>query len=390
MQILLLRHYPLAEGPSMRTYAEQISTGLRSRGHSVHELTAPVCCGLLLHSRHPLAKWLGYVDQFLLFPPLLWLRARFLPAGSLCVLSDQALGPWFPWLAGRPHLVHCHDLLALQAAQGLQPFHQLSRSGRAYQHWIQRGFRRARCFLSVSSATRSALSQQLGRSPLLSAVLHNPLSPRFTAIDADAAAATVAQALPGLRAKPFLFHIGRNWYKNRLGVLAIWEQLRVLGAEHHLVLVGALDSEMLAWLRHSPHLCSTLHVLDHASDALVVALYNGASALLFPSHAEGFGWPILEALACGCPVLTTDRDPMTEVGGEAITTIPPAPGPPEPLSAWASAAALTLQALLHRSIAEQDRIRQLGFAQASRYSMSHWLDQLEHHYRQALALQAGV
>jgi glycosyltransferase involved in cell wall biosynthesis len=387
MHILLLRHYPPVEGPSMRSYADQIAQGLQSRGHTVHQLTAPIFLSRLLPRHHPWAKLLGYGDQFVLFPPLLWLRARLLRSGTLCVLMDQALGPWFPWLAGRPHLVHCHDLLALEASQGLQPFHQLSRSGRTYQRWIQRGFRKARCFLSVSAATQSALEVQLSKTPLLSQVLHNPLSPRFIVLPKQHAATRVQQALPTLNGQPFLFHIGRNWYKNRLGVLAIWEQLRLLGAEHQLVLVGTPDPVMQVWLDDRPQLAHALHVLQRANDDLVVALYNTASVLLYPSHAEGFGWPVLEALACGCPVLTTNRAPMTEVGGSAITTIPPAPPPPAPLEPWAAAAALTLQRLVSRPLDEQERMRDLGFCQAKRFTMNSWVDQLETYYQQALVLQ---
>ncbi|WP_198660029.1 glycosyltransferase [Acidithiobacillus ferrivorans] len=46
------------------------------------------------------------------------------------------------------------------------------------------------------------------------------------------------------------------------------------------------------------------------------ALYSGAALLLFPSLQEGFGWPIVEAQACGCLVATTNRAPMTAVGGQ--------------------------------------------------------------------------
>ena len=52
------------------------------------------------------------------------------------------------------------------------------------------------------------------------------------------------------------------------------------------------------------------------------ALYNCAIALLFPSTFEGFGWPIAEAHACGCPVLCVDREPMTEVAGAAALIHP--------------------------------------------------------------------
>jgi glycosyltransferase involved in cell wall biosynthesis len=371
----------------MRAVADQIGSGLRGRGYKVKDLTAPVLFGGLLPRSHPVAKWLGYVDQFLIFPPWLWLRALLLPEGSLCVLVDQALGPWLPALGSRAHVVHCNDLLALEASLGCQPFQRLSRSGRCYQRWILQGFRQGRCFLSISAATQVALERHLHHPPLLSAVLHLPLPPRFTTLPGDRAAAVVRQALPQMNRQPFLFHIGRNWYKNRLGVLAIWEQLHVLGLPLHLVLVGSPDAAMQLWLQLRPQLAPWLHVLERASDELVVALYNQAAALLFPSHAEGFGWPILEALACGCPVVTTDRPPMTEVGGEAVTTIPPAPPPPALLDTWAREVAQQLQHVLTRSAIEQDRMRQLGFAQASRFQLETWLDQLESYYQQALALQ---
>lgn len=387
MRILLLRHYPPAEGPSMRAVADQIGSGLRGRGYKVQDLTAPVFFGGLLPRSHPIAKWLGYIDQFLIFSSWLWLRALFLPKGSLCVLVDQALGPWLPSLGRRAHVVHCNDLLALEAALGFQPFHRLSRSGRCYQRWILQGFRQGRCFLSISAATQVALERHLNQPPLLSAVLHLPLPPRFTILPGDHAAAVVRQAVPKVNHKSFLFHVGRNWYKNRLGVLAIWEQLHHLGLPHYLVLVGSADSAMQAWLELRPHLSPWLHVLDQAGDDLVVALYNRAAALLFPSHAEGFGWPILEAMACGCPVITTNKPPMSEVGGEAVTTISPAPSSPEDWEAWAQEAAQQVQQVLMRSAAEKEQMRELGFAQARRFKPEPWLDQLECHYHQALALQ---
>lgn len=53
-------------------------------------------------------------------------------------------------------------------------------------------------------------------------------------------------------------------------------------------------------------------------------LYSGAAALLFPSLYEGFGWPLIEAQSCGCPVITSNRPPMNEVAGDAALYIDPA------------------------------------------------------------------
>ena len=163
--------------------------------------------------------------------------------------------------------MHVHDLLALQAAQGCQPFHHLGWSGKLYQRWICHGFRQAQCFLSVSAATREALTAELQRPPRLNGVLLNPLPPRFRPLPAAAAAAEVAAAIPDLRSNLFLLHIGRNWYKNRLGVLMIWEQLwsSTTSKPPALLLVGALEPALQRWLEQRPHMKPHLHVLHQPS-----------------------------------------------------------------------------------------------------------------------------
>ncbi len=371
----------------MSAFAHQIAAGLMDRGHTVQIWTAPVCFARVAAGHGSLRKWLGYIDQFVLFPPLLCLRSLTLPAGSLCVFADQALAPWIPWIKQRPLLVHVHDLLALEGAQGKQPFHVVGLSGRLYQRWIRHGFRQARCFLSVSAASREALARQLTNQPLLSEVLYNPLPSRFSPLQWTTAAVELDKHLPSLSSRPFLFHIGRNWYKNRLGVLAIWEQLCLLGFPPDLVLVGALEASTQIWIDQRPALQSKLHVLHRASDLLVLALYSSAEALLFPSHAEGFGWPILEAMACGCPVVTTDRPPMAEVGGDAVTFIPPCPLDPSAQFDWARDAAQRVLAVLQRSPAQKHEAKERGFRQAKRFDQAQWVEQLEAHYQRALALQ---
>jgi glycosyltransferase involved in cell wall biosynthesis len=77
-----------------------------------------------------------------------------------------------------------------------------------------------------------------------------------------------------------------------------------------------LDAPLLAEIKEAT-LDQDITVLKSVPDETLRALYSVARAFIFPSLAEGFGWPILEAQACGCPVVTTDREPMRQTAGEA-------------------------------------------------------------------------
>jgi alpha-1,3-rhamnosyl/mannosyltransferase len=66
-----------------------------------------------------------------------------------------------------------------------------------------------------------------------------------------------------------------------------------------------------------------VYFTGHVPDADLVCLYNGATALVYPSIYEGFGLPILEAMACGCPVICSDTASMPEVAGDAALLVNP-------------------------------------------------------------------
>jgi glycosyltransferase involved in cell wall biosynthesis len=90
-------------------------------------------------------------------------------------------------------------------------------------------------------------------------------------------------------------------------------------------------------------------------------LYTGALALLFPSLEEGFGWPILEAQACGCPVITSARSPMKEVAGGAAILIDPED---------ATTAAEEIASRIH----ERDVLKQAGLENVRAYSLETAMD----------------
>ncbi|MFN2540612.1 MAG: glycosyltransferase, partial [Chthoniobacterales bacterium] len=104
--------------------------------------------------------------------------------------------------------------------------------------------------------------------------------------------------------------------KNRDGVLRIFARLKDKWGGS-LVFVGeSLNAELEALARKLNVLDRVIQI-ENADSELLEALYSSAVALLYPSRFEGFGWPVIEAHACGCPVVCSDSGPLPEVAGPA-------------------------------------------------------------------------
>jgi glycosyltransferase involved in cell wall biosynthesis len=88
----------------------------------------------------------------------------------------------------------------------------------------------------------------------------------------------------------------------------------------NLVLVGDGSKRILRNVKESG-IQDRVKLLSGLAAEDLCALYSGATAFLFPSLCEGFGWPIIEAQACGCPVFTTNLAPMSEIGGDTVIYI---------------------------------------------------------------------
>jgi alpha-1,3-rhamnosyl/mannosyltransferase len=119
--------------------------------------------------------------------------------------------------------------------------------------------------------------------------------------------------------RPYLLGIGlRERRKNFAGALAVLERLMAAGFDHTLVIVGGPrvgEERELAGLASSP-LGKRVALVGEVSDAELVGLYRGADCLLHLSKGEGFGLPLLEAMACATPVVAASVDSVPEVVGD--------------------------------------------------------------------------
>lgn len=316
--VLLVTNYRPDGQHSMLRFAALLAEGLRNQGLAVTTIEPPRLLARLLPSWQRLQRALRLVDKFLLFPVLLRLTAsRFhRQTGGLVHLLDQGNGVYVPTLRQVPLLVTCHDFIAVKESLGMlrHPGVAFSRPSR-YQARNLQGLKLGRWFACDSHATRADCVLLLGAEPSRCEMINAPLDPFF--------AAPAGERPAGFPARYLLSMGNAGWYKNRPGTLRIYAALRALGCGLPLVIMGGPLSAEESALAQSLGVTGHLVPCYGPDDTLVRAAYAHAEALLFPSWEEGFGWPIIEAQAQGCLVVTTNRPPMTEVGGATALYVDP-------------------------------------------------------------------
>lgn len=387
MRLILFTHPSFMASQSMPRFARMLQQAYLERGHDV-QLWAPPA---RLHARVPkgrLSKWAGYVDQYLLFP--IWLRRQLaqVPPDTLFVMADQALGPWIPLLKKRPAVVHVHDLLALRSALGEVPENPTGFTGRVYQRYIRWGFSQARHFVCISGRTQADLLRVGGVMPKSCHIVYNGLNQVFAPMPLAQVREVLARTQVPAPEHGVLLHIsGAQWYKNVPGVVRMYAHYaRQQASPLPLWLVGVQPNEAVrAALAEVPASGEVrfLYGLDHPS---LLAAYSLARAFLFPSLAEGFGWPIVEAQACGCPVITTNDSPMNEIGGPETRYLPLLRATDD-AQAWAAHGAQVLTDLLAASPAEQARRSAACVAWSQRFDAGTAIDTYLRIYQQVLATE---
>lgn len=322
----------------MLRFTRLLTSGLQSRGHEVSTWAPePRLVRLLPGYRYrgPM-KFVGYLDKFLLFPQSVRRRlARETQRADIVHIIDHANSVYAPLFANRALLATCHDLLQIRSARGEFPQHRVSTLGRRYQAWILDNISRLPHVVVPSQQTAADLRRLAHLGPDRISIIPLALNYPYQPLPPAAARLAIGRLLrerhlpPGLLehgGRGFILNVGGGqWYKNREGLLEIYAELRrLMNPAPRLVMVGKPLAPHLEIALHRLGLREDVVHLSNLSEPQLQALYSVAEALLFPSWHEGFGWPIAEAQACGCPVFTSDRAPMTEVGGDAACYLDPA------------------------------------------------------------------
>ena len=213
-----------------------------------------------------------------------------------------------------------HDLIPVE-------FPEYAKPGQAANHLrrIETAAEFADAVIVNSAATGAALLPHLDRAGRSPPVLNAPFGADLPAV---AAAADVAPI-----DRPYFVYVGTiEARKNHLLLLNVWRRLsRDFGEEAPaLVLVGQRGWEVenvVDMLDRCPALRDTVIERNALPDAAMAALLRGARALLLPSFAEGFGFPVIEAFQLGVPVLCSDIAALREIGGTVPEFLDPLDGP---------------------------------------------------------------
>ncbi len=341
------------------TYVRGLLSGLTEEGFDQH-------VGLLVDGREPLPELphgdfvafavrpryrgrAGLVEEAVTIPRKLdRIRPGLYHATSLALPARTAI----------PTVVTLHDLIpwALGGA---------ALRGERIRWWLgRRLLRQADVVIAVSRQTAADATRIAGVDPATVTVIPEAAAAAFTPREG---------AVERVRTRfgvepPFLLYTGAlDARKDPAGLLRAWEVVRAQGFEAPLVVTGDPGPQ-------APREMGAATQVGQVGIEVLADLYSAAACLLYPSRYEGFGLPPLEAMACGCPVITYRNSSLPEVLNDAAVFVDDG-----------DAAALgRAAAALLRDPARAARLRRSGLARARAYSWRRTARQTIRVYEQLL------
>lgn len=234
-----------------------------------------------------------------------WFLARAL---SKLARNDLFFSPGYntPLFCPSPFVFTIHDLSHIYCPEISSPLVRLY-----YATVMKRACRRASHILTVSDFTRKQIIDWSGVSP-------------EKVLNAGCGVDSTYQSDGASYGFPFPYFLSvsnRKRHKNEFRIVEAFGKA-ALDPRIHLVFTGDPVADLVRCIEEH-HLRSRVDFVGVVPEARMPSLYRGAEALIFPSLYEGFGLPILEAMACGIPVVTANRTAMPEVAGDAALLVDP-------------------------------------------------------------------
>jgi glycosyltransferase involved in cell wall biosynthesis len=357
MKVVLLRDLPEENWPSIQVYADRLVQGLRATapGLEIAEMRLPAWSWPTLslptpYGRRASLHTLGlYLSRWIRYP----LALRKLQADLYHIL-DNSYGHLAFFLDPRRTVVTSH---------GGTPssWRQWNPEGPAM--WVFdlafKGMLRANHVIAVSEYAKQELLAEADYPPDAVHVVSHGIDPIFHPLPGDSRARWREKLLPSSDDSYLLLHIGHSAPRKNLEVL--YQALAILCKQRQpvdLVRVGGIPSPSQARLIENLSIASAITHVPYVPNQKLPSYYAAADVFVFPSLYEGFGIPLIEAMACGTPVICSDRAPFDEVCGEAAYFVDT--GSPEAL------AQAIREVLVNPALAED--LRRRGLKRAERFT----------------------
>jgi len=275
-----------------------------------------------------------------------------------------------------PQVIVIHDL----AFEHFRD-HVSSLSGKYYRYFTPRYARHAKRIAAVSSYSKQDVVARYGIAPEMIDIVYSGAKQAYQPVSSEVKAATEKQYARG---KKYMLFVGAiHPRKNVARMLAAFDKFKeTTGAEHLLVLAGrnAWDVEDVRSTHERMKHKEDVVFLGYVPEAALPDLVASADVLLFTSLFEGFGIPILEAMKCDVPVITSNVSSMPEIAGDAALLV-------DPYSVEAIANAmqqLTADSVLRTSLIKAGRV------QAAKFNWDHCAAALWESCEKVLTQMPGV
>ncbi|MCS7064522.1 MAG: glycosyltransferase family 4 protein, partial [Methylacidiphilales bacterium] len=218
-----------------------------------------------------------------------------------------------------PVILMVHDLSYVSFPQGYPPHHLP-----IYRHLIRASARRAHHLLTVSEFSKQELIRHWAIPAHHITVTYNGVNPAFHPPSENSPPTTQP---PHPTSPPYILYVGNlHPRKNLVRLLQAFVHLRqTTTLPHRLKIVG-----QVAWMAHDIFATVRAHRLQdqvdftgYVTESDLIHLYQHAAVTVYPSLYEGFGLPVLEAMACGCPVVSSATTSIPEIAGDAAVLVDP-------------------------------------------------------------------
>ena len=322
-KIVLIGNYPPDGQESMERFAQMLQKGFAEKNYPSDIWRPKVLVGkLAVTTTSGYGKWLGYIDKWIVFPFIIRWRLkfhRFKISETQFHICDHSNAPYIKYFPRHQSSVTCHDVLAIRGALGYpNTYCTSSRFGVILQKWILKNLLRTTKIAFVSNFTHLQLQElDTNRNEIQKkwTVIHNGFNDVFTPLELTEAKKILN--VEGLDPdQSYILHVGSGLErKNRKLLLDMVARLGNIWQGKVYYAGKPVDTDL------SIHI-SALGLSDRVisivkpNHKLLQALYTVCEAFIFPSLSEGFGWPAIEAQACGAPVIASKFDPMPEINGK--------------------------------------------------------------------------